>query len=130
MSLRMVRRCFPFGAQTLTFTGMTQPLTVDIPHTLGAEAARQRLERGREKLAGFIPGQADVQSSWTGDTLHLQVRAMGQEVRADALVGDTSVRLTVLLPPALSFFSRAIEAGLRRGGAELLEDKSGRGNRR
>jgi hypothetical protein len=34
------------------------------------------------------------------------------------------VRVEVVLPPALGFLAGMIEAGVRRGGAELLEDRS------
>jgi hypothetical protein len=49
---------------------------------------------------------------------------MGQQVEARLDILDTSVRITVLLPPALAFFRQAVEAGLRQGGAALLEDRS------
>jgi len=34
------------------------------------------------------------------------------------------VHVEMMLPLALGFFRRAIEAGLRRKGADLLEDRS------
>jgi hypothetical protein len=55
--------------------------------------------------------------------MRLLVEAMGQEVRASMAVGAANVRLEVLLPPALSFFSAPIAALLKREGATLLEDK-------
>jgi hypothetical protein len=51
---------------------------------------------------------------------------MGQEVSAEMDVRESLVRLTVMLPPALAFFGKAIEAGLRRGAPDLLEDKAKR----
>ena len=39
-------------------------------------------------------------------------------------VRETFVRVELLLPPALGFFSKAIEVALRRGGGALLEDRS------
>ena len=50
---------------------------------------------------------------------------MGQEVDARIDVRDALVRVELVLPPALAFFGKAIEAGIRRTGAELLEDRSG-----
>jgi hypothetical protein len=58
--------------------------------------------------------------------MHLTVQAMGQEVAAKIDVLDTVVRLEVQLPAFLSFFGGQVEKLLRRHGAELLEDKSGR----
>lgn len=103
---------------------MSSPIVVDLPHSLGAAEARRRIENGIGGLAGFIPGGADVRSSWTDDRLDLFVRAMGQEVTAKIQVFDAIVRVEVVLPPALGFFGRAIEKVLRRKGADLLEDKS------
>ena len=103
---------------------MTTPIQVDLPHKLGAAEARRRIEGGIGRLRDFIPGGAEVRSAWTGDRLGLQINAMGQEVNAQIDVRDTHVRVELLLPPALAFFGKAIEAALRRKGGDLLEDKS------
>ena len=103
---------------------MTTPIQVDLPHQLGAAEAKRRIEGGIGRLRDFIPGGAEVRSAWTGDRLGLQINAMGQEVNAQIEVRDTHVRVELLLPPALAFFGKAIEAALRRKGGDLLEDKS------
>lgn len=103
---------------------MTAPLQVDLPHQLGAEEAKRRIDGGIGQLKDFIPGAASVRSAWTGDRLGLQIEAMGQEVNAQIDVRETFVRVEMLLPPALAFFGKAIEAALRRKGADLLEDRS------
>ena len=105
---------------------MKQPIQVDLPHKLGAEEARRRIDGGIGRLKDFIPGGAEVRSAWTGDRLGLQVGAMGQEVNAQIDVRETFVRVELLLPPSLAFFGKAIEAALKRKGADMLEDKSGR----
>lgn len=103
---------------------MSAPIQVDLPHKLGAAEAKRRIEGGIGRLKDFIPGGAEVRSAWTGDRLGLHVAAMGQEVNAQLDVRDTYVRVELLLPPALAFFGQAIEAALRRTGADLLEDKA------
>jgi putative polyhydroxyalkanoate system protein len=104
---------------------MTSPLTVDLPHKLGAAEARRRIERNVGKLTDHIPGGAQVSSRWTGDRLDLDVGAMGQQVATQIEIQETVVRMTVMLPPALSFFRGMIEPLIRSQGAALLEDKSG-----
>ena len=104
---------------------MTQPLVVDLPHRLGAEEARRRIAGGMGRLTDHLPYGADVSSEWSGDTLDLRVAAMGQEVSARIEVQETIVRVEMTVPAALSFFTRAIEAAVRRKGADMLEDKSG-----
>jgi hypothetical protein len=105
---------------------MTNPISIDLPHRLGAEEARRRIDGGIGNLKSFIPGAADVRSAWNGDRLGLQIAMMGQEVNAQIDVGATFVRVELLLPPALAFFGKTIEAGIRRKGSEMLEDRSGR----
>jgi hypothetical protein len=99
------------------------PISVDLPHNLGAEEARRRIANGVGSLKDHIPGAADVRSAWNGDKLGLQIAALGQELDAQIGIHETFVRVEVVLPPALAFFGKAIEAGLRRGGALMLEDK-------
>ncbi len=102
------------------------PISIDLPHQLGATEARRRIDGRIGNLKDHIPAAADVRAAWTGDRLGLAVAALGQEVNAAIEVHETFVRVEVLLPPALGFFRGAVEAGLRRGGGVLLEDKSGR----
>ena len=106
---------------------MSSPIKVDLPHSLGRQEAKRRLQNGLGKLKDQIPGgSAEVESSWQDDRMNLAVTAMGQQVRATLDVEEKLVRLEVLLPPMLGFLAKPIEALLRRQGAELLEDKSGK----
>jgi hypothetical protein len=100
------------------------PISFDLPHSLGAEEARRRIDGGVGSLKDHIPGAAEVRSAWSGDQLGLQVLAMGQEVNARLDVQESVVRVEMLLPPALSFFAKPIELAMRRGGEAMLEDKS------
>ena len=59
---------------------MTQPIELDLPHKLGRDRARARIEGGVGKLASFVPGGTIAEHHWEGDTLHLAVEAMGQRV--------------------------------------------------
>jgi Putative polyhydroxyalkanoic acid system protein (PHA_gran_rgn) len=106
---------------------MSNPIIVDLPHKLGAEEARRRIERNVGKLASHIPGGAQVGSRWTGNRVDLDIKAMGQQVAAQIDVQETIVRLTVTLPPSLAFFSGMVEPLLRSQGATMLEDKSKKG---
>ena len=105
---------------------MSSPISVDLPHKLGAAEARRRIANGMGRLGDQLPAAAKVESSWAGDSMSLRVTALGQEVNARIDVAETVVHLEVLLPPALSFFGKAIEAGLRREGGRLLEDRNRR----
>ncbi|HEX8193946.1 MAG TPA: polyhydroxyalkanoic acid system family protein [Allosphingosinicella sp.] len=102
---------------------MTQPHVVDIPHRVGQEEARRRIERGVGGIANHVPGNAQAESSWEGDRLNLKVTAMGQAVSARIEVLEAVVRVELMLPAALSFFAKPIEAMLKKKGTELLEDR-------
>ena len=103
---------------------MSNPVTVDLPHKLGAEEAQRRIARNIGKLTDHIPGGAEVQSNWTGNRLDLQVGAMNQQVTAQIDVEETVVRLRVSLPPALGFFGGMIRGVIERQGAQMLEDRT------
>ena len=104
---------------------MTTPIKVDLPHRLGAQEAKRRLQNGIGTLKDHIPGgAAEVTATWRDQRMNLEVRAMGQDVRATVDVEESKVRLEVLLPPMLAFLAKPIEALLRRQGEALLEDKS------
>ena len=102
---------------------MAQPIVVDLPHRLGAEEAKRRIEKGVGRLSEFVPGGAEVDSSWSGDRLDLRVTAMSQAVSASLEIREDVVRVELALPAALSFFAKPVEALLRRKGGELLDDK-------
>jgi Putative polyhydroxyalkanoic acid system protein (PHA_gran_rgn) len=104
---------------------MTNPISVDLPHSLGAAEAKSRIQNGIGRLEDYIPGGAEVRSGWQGDRMDLVVAAMGQEVTATIDVQEKIVRLEVRLPGVLSFFGGKVEALLRRHGTDLLEDRSG-----
>lgn len=107
---------------------MQQPITVDLPHSLGRDEARRRIANNIHKLKDHIPGgAADVQSSWAGDELTLNVAAMGQAVDANIAVEDKVVRCRIMLPGFLAMFAKPIESMLRsKGGDLLLEDHNKR----
>lgn len=104
---------------------MQQPIQVDLPHKLGKEEARRRIAGNIHKLKEHIPGgAAQVDSSWQGDELTLNVHAMGQAVEARIGVDENVVHCRVMLPGMLAMFARPIEAMLQKKGNVLLEDHS------
>jgi putative polyhydroxyalkanoate system protein len=100
------------------------PLSLDLPHNLGRAEARRRIENGTGNLGRHLPSGATVQSGWSGDKLNLAISMMGQDVSAAVDIQDALVRVEIVLPPALGFFRPLIEAGIRKGGEQMLEDKS------
>jgi hypothetical protein len=103
---------------------MSQPIHVDLPHTLGREEAQRRIAANIHKLQGHIPGGAEVTSNWVGSRLDMTVGAMGQSVDAKIDVEDKLVRCVISLPGLLGLFAKPIEAALKAKGSDLLlEDR-------
>ena len=95
---------------------MSEPISLDIPHQLGKDGVRQRLDGGIGKIGQMIPGGGAVQHSWDGDTMNFTVSALGQEMRCAATVSDKNVHAVVDLPPMLALFADKVRSVL---GTEL-----------
>ena len=99
---------------------MATPTTVDIPHNLGRDEVRRRLDSRIGEIASHIPG-GEVRASWTGPyRMPLDVAALGQQIAVSLEIEDHRVRISFVLPPMLSFMTGAIEAALRRKGGQIL----------
>lgn len=57
---------------------------------------------------------------WDGDTLLLEIEAMGQRVGAKLEVFDTRIHAIVNLPPLAALFAEKIKAKLSQVGTKLL----------
>ena len=104
---------------------MPKPLIVDIPHDLGRDEAKRRLEQGTEQARTFLAksGIAVDQLAWTGDRLDFGVSAMAQKVAGTIDVGAESVRLEVKLPFLLALFAEKIQKVASKEGNLLLTKK-------
>lgn len=104
---------------------MAAPTVVDIPHNLGREAAKARLNANIGNLGQHIPGGiAELASNWPSpDRMAVELLAMGQRLSITLDVGDTAVRATFTLPGMLGFMADAISAAVRREGSRLLLPK-------
>lgn len=107
---------------------MTSPVTIDVPHRLGRAAAKARMQARTGDLAAHLPGgMAEVRASWPGEyEMALDIATMGQTIAARLEVQDTLVRVHLMLPPLLAFFSGMIGSAVREGGTRLLEDRTGK----
>ncbi|ALL15358.1 polyhydroxyalkanoic acid system family protein [Caulobacter henricii] len=104
---------------------MSKPITITIPHKLGAAEARRRIESGFAQLASQIPGgSADqVQQTWNGDTLTFSAVAMGQTISGTLDVLGDLVKLDIVLPGMLGMIAGKIRDQLQKRGQLLLENK-------
>jgi hypothetical protein len=99
---------------------MSRPVEIDLPHQLGRAGAKQRIEGGFDKLAGYIPGGHVTEHRWDSDTLHFTVEGMGQRVGVRLDVTDTNVHAVFDLPGLLAMFAEPLRAKLEKDGPNLL----------
>jgi hypothetical protein len=103
---------------------MSAPLIVSIPHRLGREEAKRRLQTGSARAASSIPVLNVDEEKWQDDRMIFRVRAMGQAASGHLDVADDHVRLEVTLPWLLQRFAEVAQAAIRHRGKLLLTKRS------
>ena len=99
---------------------MSAPLVVSIPHRLGREEARRRLQAGLTRAAANVPVLKVDEESWAGDRMTFRVRALGQAAAGHVDVEDEHVRVEVTLPWLLQRFAEAAQSAIKSRGNLLL----------
>jgi hypothetical protein len=108
-------------------TLMARPIEVSIPHALGKDEARRRIEQGfgrlRTQMTGGLGALVSFQEQWAGDQLEFEGGMLGQKVRGRLTVLADAVRIQVDLPEMLAAIADKIRGTLEREGQKLLEKK-------
>jgi hypothetical protein len=99
---------------------MSAPLVVSIPHRLGREEARRRLQAGLTRAAVSMPVLKVDEEKWDGDRMIFRVRALGQAAAGHVDVEDDHVRVEVTLPWLLQRFAEVAQATIKNRGKLLL----------
>lgn len=97
-------------------------LTVNIPHQLGREEARRRVEQHlsqSKQQYGSVLEQMD--DRWTGDTLYLSIRAMGQSLSGVLYIEEQVVRVEIPLPWPFALLAGKVQKTIEHEGRKLLE---------
>ena len=103
---------------------MSKPVVVDIPHELGREEARRRLETGFSRIRQQALGQAlSVDERWEEERLHFSAAAFGQTVTGKVDVFEKTVRIEVDLPWFLAAIAEKVQRRIKRESTLLLEKK-------
>lgn len=100
---------------------MANPITIDIPHRLGAAEARRKLEGSVTQIAGIVPGGSLKSHRWEGNTLFFEIEALGQRVGTRLDVFNDHIHAVLDLPPMAALFADSIKAKLRGMGTKLLQ---------
>jgi putative polyhydroxyalkanoate system protein len=106
---------------------MARSVTVNIPHSLGKEEAKRRIEAGfgkmQQQMVGGIGALMSCQQRWEGDRLHFEAAGMGQKATGRLDVLDDTVRIELDLPEMLAALADKITGRLKTEGQKLLENK-------
>ncbi len=102
---------------------MAAPLIVSIPHDLGRDEARRRLQAGLTRAASGAPILNVDEEIWDGDRMAFRVRALGQAAAGHVDVRDDHIRLEVTLPWLLQRFAEIAQLTIRKQGRLLLEKR-------
>ncbi|MGA7868406.1 MAG: polyhydroxyalkanoic acid system family protein [Stellaceae bacterium] len=105
---------------------MPQPLVVSIPHRLGRQEAKRRLDSGisrlRPELAGLV---STLDYTWDQDRLNFNVSAMWQTITGAIEVLDDAVRIEIHLPWMMSLLADTIAKQVRGRSMAMLEKPPG-----
>jgi len=102
---------------------MGRPVTVTIPHQLGRDEARRRVEASLDQFKSQLGavGLGAIQHAWMQDSLGFNARALGQIITGKIDVTDTDLHIEVLLPGLLGGLADKVASQLRQQGRVLIE---------
>jgi hypothetical protein len=102
---------------------MAKPLIVSIPHSLGKAEALRRLRSGFTRATANLPFLTFDEQTWTDDRMTFRAGALGQVVSGTVDVGESDVRLEVILPWVLQKFAQAVQGAFQERAKLLLEKR-------
>jgi Putative polyhydroxyalkanoic acid system protein (PHA_gran_rgn) len=106
---------------------MSRPISVNIPHTLGKDEARRRIDEGfgrlSQQMAGGIGGMVAFQQHWQNDRLIFEANSLGQKMSGRLDVFADSVHLELDLPEFLALIAERIKSRLASETQKLLLEK-------
>jgi hypothetical protein len=103
---------------------MARPISVTIPHRLGASEARRRIQEGfseiqRRAMSGW-GALLTVDERWEGDRLHFGASGLGQKINGQLDVQAESVQILIQVPELLATVADRILATFKAGTQKLL----------
>jgi Putative polyhydroxyalkanoic acid system protein (PHA_gran_rgn) len=105
---------------------MTEPLTVSIPHKLGRQEAKRRLDSGINRIGPELAGLVStLDYNWDGDDLNFRAVAMWQTITGRIEVLEETVRIEIDLPWMMRLLGDTITKQVRGRGSAMLEKPPG-----
>ena len=99
-------------------------ITISIPHRLGQEEARKRLQAGvaemRNKYSSHI---ANVAETWNQNRMEFRMSVMSQTITGRAEVLADAVKLEIDLPWLVATLAEQLRPRIEEEGRRILEQK-------
>ena len=96
-------------------------LEIRIPHDLGRQEARRRVEAAVARLRSDQAAKvASIEALWEGDHLQLDARAMGQRLQGQVTVSEKEVQVRVVLPWLLATLAEKLKPMIEHHTKESL----------
>jgi hypothetical protein len=100
---------------------MSRPLTIVVPHGLGKAEAARRIRSGMDHMRGNLASFITIeQETWDADSLHFNMRGLGQTAAGRIDVLEDALRIEVTLPWLLAKISERLMPALRSEATKLL----------
>lgn len=104
---------------------MATPISINIPHQLGVDEAKRRIESGFGELQGQIAAVriAEVHRSWNGDLMRFGMKVAGQGLTGRLTVLADAIHMELEAPGILGAIAETIKGRLQKKGQLLLEKR-------
>ncbi|MDZ7895590.1 MAG: polyhydroxyalkanoic acid system family protein [Sphingobium sp.] len=97
-------------------------MEIDIPHGLGKDEAKRRIEQGLPKLEQHIPGGGSLAASWPSPyALEMTISAMGQKIPIKLDVLDDKLAGDVSVPVFLKMMSGQVAEFVKTSAGKMLD---------
>lgn len=95
--------------------------SADVPHSLGRDMARERLETFLQKIGEKYKGQInDLDGAWDGDLLNFAFSTFGIKIKGQMQVEDDKVTMNGELPFSAVMFKGKIVGGIQEALEKVL----------
>jgi hypothetical protein len=106
---------------------VARPVSVNIPHQLGKDEARRRIDEGfgrmQQQMTGGMSAMIAFTQRWEGDRLHFEGNGLGQKLTGRVDVRAESVDIQIDLPEMLAAIADLVTGRVEQEGQKLLEKK-------
>jgi hypothetical protein len=97
-------------------------MDISIPHSLGRDEAKRRIEAGLPKLAAHIPGGGNLASQWTGDyALDLTITALGSRIPVTLSIEEDRLTGSLEVPMLMKMMQGQVAEFVKVSATKMLD---------